>query len=133
MKLMAEKQIGCSCGKQAELEKLQIDYESLQKKVEQGSELHQKLRKDNAALDKLVNIYRGELRELYLSELSAGKKGAKRRQPKKRCHCCFLTFERNEAMEACNDCQKVFHRECVGDHECDLMRLDEGYSNMSIS
>lgn len=128
---MSAKQIGCSCGKQAELEKLQVDYETAVKKAEHAMEIGQKIRKDNNALEKLIMAYRSEIKELIIWE-STNRKGGKKKPIKKRCYCCFLPYERNEHAESCSDCQKLFHKDCVIDHECDLMRLEENCSNLTL-
>ena len=125
---MMEKETGCSCGKQKELDSLQEDLAAYVKKHEHLQESHRRLKTEQAELEKSVELYKDEVKDL----LEANKKGGKRKSAgKRRCPSCFLGFEKGDSGQGCSDCKRVYHKQCILRHKCDLFRLEEGMSFIS--
>jgi hypothetical protein len=64
-------------------------------------------------------------------DFESGYKKGKKKVPKKRCYHCFLSIEKTEGCDTCNDCKKWLHSTCLIVHNCDIYKLDDGLSMVS--
>ena len=65
--------------------------------------------------------------------LESHKKGHKQRKSvgKKRCYACYLGFDKSDSGQGCSDCKKLYHKECIARHNCEIYKLDDGLSFIS--